>query len=363
VERLKRAWSVERGAWGPAIRVLRSMFHDPRSTFYVPRSTFYVLRSTIILLPVVLHAAIWPDQFASFTKASSKPAEVADQAVWNEYGLQETERAEYISSEQRFTAAAYRFKDPTGALAAFQWQSPGDAKRSSIGEHAVQSPRVTLVAFHNYLFRFEGRRPDVEELTPVLGRLARLDQSPLPALPGFLPAQGLIPNSERYVLGPASLAAFEPRLSPSLAAFHLGSEAQLGKYKTQSGEMALAIFTFPTPALARDRVAEFSKLPGAVVKRSGPLVAVILSPADKDAAERLLAQVNYEVNVSWTEYAPSARDNVGNLILGIFRLTGLLLLFCLGAGLVFGGLTVLRRRIFKKWGIDESMIVLHLDDR
>ena len=311
----------------------------------------------------MLHAAIWPDQLGPFTKASSKPAEVADQAVWQEYGLQETEQAEYASGGQHFTATAYRLKDPTGALAAFQWQSPADAKHSSIGEHAVQSPALTLVAFHNYLFRFDGRQPEVAELTEMFGRLARLDRSPLPTLPGFLPAQGLIPNSERYVLGPASLAAFEPRISASLAAFQLGSEAQLAKYKTKSGEMALAIFTFPTPILARDRVAAFSKLPGAVMKRSGPLVALILPPADKDAAEQLLGKVNYEVNVSWTEYVPSARDNIGNLILGIFRLTGVLLLFCLGAGLVFGGLSALRRRIFKQWGIDDSMIVLHLEDR
>ena len=38
-----------------------------------------------------------------------------------------------------------------------------------------------------------------------------------------LPADGLIPNSERYILGPVSLDRFEPRIPPSVAAFHLGS--------------------------------------------------------------------------------------------------------------------------------------------
>ena len=39
------------------------------------------------------------------------------------------------------------------------------------------------------------------------------------------------------------------------------------------------------------RVLEFQKLPDAVAKRSGPLVAVVLAPKDPDYAENLLSQV------------------------------------------------------------------------
>jgi hypothetical protein len=196
----------------------------------------------------------------------------------------------------------------------------------------------------------------------MLGTLPRLDQSPLPALPGYLPAENLVPCSTRYVIGPASLEAFEPRIQPSLAAFHIGTEAQLAKYKTQGGELALAIFSFPTPDLARERLVEISKLPGAMVKRSGPLVAVILAPSDKDAAERVLARVNYQATISWSERVPTRRDNIGELILGIFWLAGVLILFCLVAGLSYGGLRLIRRRYFKRWAFDETLITLHLGD-
>jgi hypothetical protein len=321
------------------------------------------LRSTIlflVLLPTLLNAAVWPDQFGAFTKAPSKPVEAAGKNVWNEYGLEETEQAEYSSGAERFTAVAFRFRDPTGAMAAFQWQTPAGATPSALGKYAVETPKAVLVAFHNYLFRFDGRKPQAAEMGPMLVALPRLDDSPVPSLPGFLPSENLVSGSTRYVIGPASLEAFEPRIQPSLAAFHAGTEAQLAKYKTQGGELALAIFSFPTPDLARERAAEFSKLPGAMVKRSGPLVAVVLSPSDTNAAERLLARVNYQATISWSHTTPSRRENIGELILGVFSLAGVLLLFCLGAGLAYGGVRVVRRRYFKRWAYDETLITLNI---
>jgi hypothetical protein len=321
------------------------------------------LRSAILclaLLPAFLNAAVWPDQFGAFTKASSKPVELAGKNVWNEYGLEETEQAEYSSGAVRFTAVAFRFRDSTGALAAFQWQTPPGATPSTLGRYAVATPQAALVAFHNYLFRFDGREPKVAEMGPMLMALPRVDQSPLPSLPDFLPSENLISGSRRYVVGPASLEAFEPRIQPSLAAFHIGTEAQLAKYRTQGGELALAIFSFPTPDFARERTAEISKLPGAMVKRSGPLVAVILSPSNPDAAERLLSRVNYQATVSWSQYAPARPENIGDLILGIFTLAGVTLLFCLMAGLSYGGIRVVRRRYFKRWAPDETMITLNI---
>ena len=64
-----------------------------------------------------------------------------------------------------------------------------------------------------------------------------------------------------------------------------------------------------------------------MVKRSGPLVAVIVSPPDPDAAERLLGQVRYQAEVTRDEYVPTRRDNIGNLVINVFILIGLLLSF------------------------------------
>jgi hypothetical protein len=328
-----------------------------------------MLRSIAVLLLVALsfgpalHAAIWPEQLGPFTRGPLRPTAETDAGIWEEFGLVQSESAEYSSGSRRFTAAAWRFRDPTGAMAAFEWQRPAGATPSKLGELAAETPDAVVLAFHNYLLRLDGWKPEGAELAPFLEVLPQVDQSSLPTLPGYVPAAGRIPNSERYLLGPASLARFEPRIPPSVAAFHLGTEAQLAQFRSSAGNLSLAVFSYPTPNLARERADEFSKLAGAVVKRSGPLVAVILSPADPNEAERLLAKVQYQASITWSEQVPTARDNVANLILTILTLCGLLVLFCAAAGVAFGGFRILARRYFKGWVDDQAMITLHLEDR
>jgi O-antigen ligase len=108
------------------------------------------------------------------------------------------------------------------------------------------------------------------------------------------------------------------------------------------------------------RIGDFEKLPGALAKRSGPLVAVILSPADPDAAERLLAQVRYQAEITDNEYTPTRRDNIGNLVINAFILTGILGAFCIVSGLCAGGIRAIRRR-GKRGDELDPMILLHLD--
>jgi hypothetical protein len=171
-----------------------------------------------------------------------------------------------------------------------------------------------------------------------------------------------VPGSERYVTGPASLRRFNAGIPPSAAAFHLGAEAQLGVFHSPKGDMVLTIFNYPTPQIAMKQADSLGKIPGADVKRSGPLVAVILSPPDPDAAERLLAQVRYRAEVTLDERVPTLRDNIGNLVVNAFVLTGLLLAFCVVSGLAVGGSRVFLRR-FRKGEEPEALTTLHLERR
>ncbi len=267
-----------------------------------------------------------------------------------------------MDENAHFTAAAYRFVDTTGAMAAFQWLRPADAKPLKLGDMAAESSKGLLVSYGNYVLSFEGYKPMPDELMPVFGSWHNVDGTPLPTWIGFFPTQGLLPNTERYILGPASLAKFEPEISPSVAGFHLGTEAQYGIFRGSKGNMALAVFNYPTPQIAMQKLGDFEKLPGAVVKRTGPLVAVLLSPPDADAAERLLAQVRYDVQVTLNERVPGATDNPGNMLLAIFTLAGILIVFCVIAGLFVGGFRTL---LFgRRKGVEaEPMILLHLEQR
>ncbi|MBV9507203.1 MAG: hypothetical protein JO323_19600, partial [Acidobacteriia bacterium] len=95
---------------------------------------------------------------------------------------------------------------------------------------------------------------------------------------------------------------------------------------------------------------------------SGPLIAVILPPADADAAETLLAQVRYEAQITLDERIPKRGENAGEMLLNIFILTGILIVFCIIAGLFVGGFrTVLLGR--RKGADADPMILLHLEQR
>jgi hypothetical protein len=315
----------------------------------------------LLLLVPAAWAGIWPDQFGAAQRVSAKPVTLSDQKLWSEYGFQESEQAQYEAGAEKFTATAYRLQDSTAALGAFEWQRPKNGEPSQLGKLAVETLTETLLAHGNYLLVFQGVKPRPADLEPLLQRLPKLDQAPLPSLPSNLPSAGLVRNSERYIVGPLGLEAFYPGIPASVAAFHVGSEAQIGTFRQAGGEMKLAIFSFPTPNIARDRLAEMQKLPGAVAKRSGPLVAVILSPPNADDAERLLSQVRYQASISWSQYVPSRRDNIGDLVINAFILIGVLLAFSTTAGLAFGGLRLLAKRSRK--GDPDAMIVLHLHDQ
>jgi hypothetical protein len=306
-------------------------------------------------------AAIWPDQLGPAKRLSAKPVTLTDQKLWSEYGLEEAEQAEYDSVPEKFTATAYRLQDSTAALGVFDWQRPKNAKQSQLGQLAAESPEETILAHGNYVLVFRKHKPQVAELEVLFQSLPKLDQSPLPALRGYLPSEGLVPNSERYVTGPVGLENFHPGIPAGVAAFHLGSEAQIGAFGAVGREMKLAIFNYPTPNIARERMAEMQKLPSAIVKRTGPLVAVILSPPSADDAERLLSLVRYQATISWDQHVPTRRDNIGDLIINAFILIGVLLVFSTVAGLAFGGFRSILRRSRKD--DPEAMTVLRLGDR
>jgi hypothetical protein len=312
-----------------------------------------------LLLPALAQAAIWPDAIGAWHRtAVSKPV-LADGALWDEFGLRESETASYENGSAKFTATAWRLQDSTGALAAYDWQRPGQSEPSKLAALAAETAGSLLLVHGNYLLSFSGYKPTAPELDPIVGSLRNVDTTVLPTLPGYLPSQDLVPGSERYITGPASLRKFNPGIPSSAAAFRLGAEAQLGVFHGLKGETVLTIFNYPTHQIAMQQAASLGKIPGAEVKRSGPLVAVILSPPDPDAAERLLAQVRYRAEVTRDEYVPTLRDNIGNLVITAFVLTGLLLAFCVVSGLAFGGFRAFLRR-FRKGEDPDALTTLHL---
>ena len=318
-------------------------------------------RLFLLLLPALCAAAILPDTIGDWQKDAASPAAVPDQKVWHEYGLQDAETAQYKSGNKTWDITAYRFDDGTGAFAAFSQARPADSKKWDVTTGiGVQDPGEAIIAVGNYLFVFKGNKPQPDELNHVIGSAPHYAQSPFPSVLKHMPA-GAEPNSERYVTGPESLARFAPAIPPSTAGFHFEAEAELAKYRMHGKDATLIIFNYPLMGMARDRLPYFNKIPGAVAKRAGPLVAVTLN-ASPDDAEKLLSEVKYQAEVTVPEHVPTRKDNPANLFLNIIILCLILAGFCLVSGLVVGGLLVLMRRAGAS-GDGDAMISLHLSGR
>ncbi len=319
-----------------------------------------ILTALLVCGAAIAHGAIFPDQIGEFKKGPLKTIAVPDQALYAEYGLDATEDADYTAGPKHFSATAWRMRDSTGAMALFESRRPPGAIPAKLSKLAVRTSDGVIFAYGNYVFRMTGDIPPAEALQSIYDSLPKLDQSPLPALMTDLPVDGLVPNSERYILGPVSLDRFDPRIPPSVAAFHLGAEGQMGSYQTPQGSMTLAIFSYPTPSMARQQYQDFQKIPGGIARRVGRLVAVTIAPPDPDAAERLLSQVHYDTNLIWNEQVPGTdvRDKV-RFILDVFVFAGILILGCLVAGIAFGGYRTIRRKL-RRGDDPEALITLHL---
>ncbi len=317
----------------------------------------------VLGFPWLAGAVIWPDAIGTFHRVSVKPVNTAaDQALWDEYAFREGETAQYEGEGQKFTATAWRLQDPTGALGAFEWLRPADSRPSAVAKLAAETDTGSLLTHGNYLLKFDGFHPASPFLTTLIQSLKQVDNTSLPTLVQYLPTQDLVPNSERYVEGPVALQKFDPGIPPSTAAFHLSAEAQVGSFHTASGDLKLAVFTYPTPQIARLQTAQFQAISGAMVKRSGPLVAVIMSPPSPDAAEKLLSLIRYQAAITLDERVSTRRDNIGDLVINAFVLIGILLVFSLVGGLAFGSVRAFIRRGGRGEEAD-AMIVLHLHDR
>ncbi|MBI3696418.1 MAG: hypothetical protein HY238_16465 [Acidobacteria bacterium] len=319
------------------------------------------------LVSVVASAAILPQRLGDFYQTKTQAFTPTEAAVYKEYGFDAAEKSQYAAGDRKLEISALRAKDPTGAFGMYEWLRPPEAKSVDMGERGVEAGDATYFQYGNYVIILRGAKPDPEPLEAMLSILPRFEHSAPPPLVKRMPLEGLIPNSERYILGPVVLAKLAPSIPPSVVAFHYGTEAQMAEYAAGGGRLKMALFSYPTPQLARAQAEEFQKLPSLVVKRSGVLIAAVVDPFSRDEAEKLLAHVRYEATLTWSQQPLSKRDNIGDLILNIMLLCAILAGLCVIAGLGVGGFRILLSKILpgRDWEsqIDRDFVRLHLNDK
>jgi hypothetical protein len=342
----------------------------------VPASSFAAPRETAIL----------PQAFGGWqiTKSaqSSKDPAIADPVnagVLKEYGFTDFERAAYTRDDGRkLTVKAARFQDASGAYGALTFYRSPDMEAQNIGDRAYSLNQRVLFYRGNILIDAvfeklsEMSAAELRELAGDLPRPSGAEVS-LPGLLGYLPRQGAVANTERYIEGPVALGQSNSPVPAQYIDFGKRAEVTLQSYNVGGSPATLMLVGYPTPQIAAAQLAQMQQAQAGHqlgdqlrFRRTGPILAVVSGTASDSTARTLLASVNYDADVTWNERAPNRRDNVAALIVGVIILAAIIGGISIITGLAYGGFRVAVKRFFPDKVFDRpeqvEFIALHLSD-
>jgi hypothetical protein len=332
-------------------------------------------------------------QISGTAQVSKDPAtaDPTNAALLREYGFTDFESAVYTREDGRkLTLKAARFQDASGAYGAFTFYKTPEMLTEKIGDQGSSLNQRVLFYVGNIVVDAVFDKltamsaAELRELAGLLPRPAGSARS-LPSLPTYMPHQSYVKNSAKYVVGPIGLEKVGAPLPASLVDFSSGPEVVLGKYNTSAGEVTLMLISYPTPQIAAERLKQIDaahqpstqQQPGiaSIVdigpffdKRTGPIVAIAAGPLSQSEAQSLLGAVNYDADVTWNENTyVTKKDNLANLLVNIILLCGILVGLALVAGVAFGGIRILVKRLFPDRVFDRpegmEFIALHLSEK
>jgi hypothetical protein len=340
--------------------------------------------------------AILPQQFAGWqiqgrAETSTDPAKAdsTNAVVLKEYRFTDLASATYTREDGRtLKIRAARFADASGAFGAYTFYLDPEMRKEEIGDQAASlGDRVLFYRGHILIdVAFSKESPmSGAELRELAGDLPRPggNAANLPTFIEFLPRRDYIPNTQKYLMGPAALAAQVSPVPADLVDFAASAEVSSAHYSTPSGEATLTLISYPTPQLAADHLRRIdqahqlaqpqqgvSTVGGSGTffdKRTGPIVAIASGGISDSDAKSLLGMVNYEANVTWNTPTDNAQvKDLYMLILNIVILCAILAGLAIIAGVAFGGFRLLMKRLYpdKVFDRPEQMefISLHLTE-
>ncbi len=304
-----------------------------------------------------------------------------DPAVEQEYGVKGLELRTYQLDKTPAPVVVETAADATsayGLLTFYQTSAMTPVKGIQL---AVGDANQTLMGRGNKFIRFlpsKDSPPSASDFQALLIFVGGTEPSAnaLKELPRPMPAKGLVPGSEKYLLGLEAAKRVLHGFRADLLGFEQSAEVQLGQYQTAKGTSTLMSISYPTPQIARIRFGALTNFLGVnqdrgedstYGRRNGSYVFLVLHAGNAETASALLNQFQVTEGVSWDQRYVSERTftlQLVHMILAIFLLTIILIGACILAGVLF----FLSRRFAAKffpesqWGRtdDDQLIRLNL---
>jgi hypothetical protein len=309
-------------------------------------------------------APLLPKSFAGWTMSgtpqtsiSAAQADSAHPAVLTEDGLKDVETASYTNDDRKLTVKAARFADASGAFAAFSFYREPRMNSETIGTLAASDNERVLFFRNNILIEAKFDKitamsaSELRELAAALPVLTG-PEAQLPPLLAHMPRQNVNVRSVRFISGPQTYAATSQPIAAQTIDFSRSPELITSEVHPSSGNGSLMLIEYPTPAIAIERLKTLEQAnptPGAtyVARRTGPIVVIAWGQLSDSDARKLVGLVNYEAEVTWNEYTGlGKKENIGTIVVGAFALAGIIFVFSLGTGAIFGFTRPLLAKVF-----------------
>ncbi len=287
-----------------------------------------------------------------------------DPVIEREYGVKSVEVracrlddtvAEVIEEQASDVTAAY------GLLTFYQTEMMTPEKGMEL---TLSGPDGALMARGRFFIRVPRPRAPGSQLTDDNFRAllifvggTRPSSDALASLPAALPEAGLVPGSEKYVLGPEAARRVLPTFRTDLIGFSQGAEVHAGAYLSGKGRATVLAVTYPTPQIARVRFGAMERFLGInqdhglgsiYGRRRGSFVFLVLNGDSPALATRLMDQFKVSQSVTLNERYPGDESvwvQMAKLVLANLALVGILV----GLAILGGVLIFLFRRLAAMW--------------
>ncbi|MGH9327661.1 MAG: DUF6599 family protein [Terriglobia bacterium] len=289
--------------------------------------------------------------------------------VDQEFGVRLATRRIYQLRDIQATAIFEEAADTSSAFGLYTFYQSQGMKHPSGIQMAMANGAEAIMARGRYFIRI--LRPaspalpenDFRALLITIGG-ARLSVENLQSLPGLLPAQGMIPGTEKYLLGDATAHIVLPSIPVNLIGFDQGAEAEVGMYRSGGMRLSLLAISYPTPQIA---VLRFKPLKQALQlnqdhgrgsiygRKQGSYALLVLNAPSRNAATRLLDQFKVSESLTWSPQY-KGKQSIAYQLLTLLIANGELILIIAVLAIIGGILIFLTKRLILRYFPNSTLV-------
>jgi hypothetical protein len=333
-----------------------------------------VVSALLCAADVCAQTAVLPERFGTWeaegpstaVKSSDAAANWTQKAkgdlVLQEAGVSRIEQRLYRNGADELRVRTFTLRDPSSAFEFYTFLLSPGMHNMGVGEDSAISEYDGRFLVGNLVVQATlSPKSKPESLNGLLASLkAKADPTPLPPLKSYLPEKWRVFGSERYALGPEAFKAAMTLLNQGAYAdlanevgFQSGVEAMLARFHSDRNSGVLLLLEYPTPQLAENHLHHLeealppaAKQAGVTIERKASMLSLVLAADSREYAQALRDEVNYETEVTWNEPSQTATDPpLVVIMVKIFLFTGLFLAIATMAGIAFGAVRILIKRL------------------